>query len=296
MKFLILVFSLILITSSEASQKCASENGIFCECSIMDSGVIKIGNCIRPGGWSTWSKWSKCREGIRKRRRNCNNPLPIGTTCSGARIEKQSCASGSTKIPEYLFGEWTSWNPWSRCDCDRSLRLRTRHCKGNSCEGCDKQYEDCLPGDCPVSRKWSAWTDWSDFGSEQVRYSAWCSSSNVANVDVGFRRETQQSMRHADWSEWHMYPGVTYRYRMLRNSTISIEHHLLSRSTSSCLPLYFAIPIFCFSILIGFLLQNMILCVVNRCQRKFSRLTYYDSNPRDYPSHLIRSPKDESFW
>ncbi|CAO4369101.1 unnamed protein product [Caenorhabditis nigoni] len=222
--------------------------------------------------------------------------MPIGTTCSGARVEKQPCVV-SSKIPEFLFGEWTSWNPWSRCDCDRSLRLRTRHCKGNSCEGCDKQYESCLSGECPVSKKWSQWTDWLDSGHEQMRYSAWCSSSNVANVDVGVRRETRESMKHVMWSEWRMHPGVAYRYRMLQNSTISIEHHLLSRSTSSCLPLYFAIPIFCFCIFIGFILQGIIMCIFSRCQRKFSRLTYsYDSNPRDYPSHLIRSPKDESFW
>lgn len=85
--------------------------------------LMQIWNCIRPGGWSTWSKWSKCREGIRKRRRTCNNPLPIGTTCSGQKVEKQSCAI-SSNVPEYLFGSWTSWNPWSRCDCDRSLRIR----------------------------------------------------------------------------------------------------------------------------------------------------------------------------
>ncbi|KAF1762388.1 hypothetical protein GCK72_010650 [Caenorhabditis remanei] len=262
----------------------------------VDLSRPEIWNCIRPGGWSEWSKWSKCREGVRKRRRNCNNPLPIATICYGSKIEKQKCAV-SSNIPEYLFGEWTSWNPWSRCDCNSNQRLRSRHCKGNSCEGCDKQYEDCLPGSCPVSKKWSSWTDWVDYGIEQVRYSAWCSSSNVANVDVGFRTEVQESNKHAEWSEWNMHPGVTYRYRILRNSSISIEHHLLSRSTSSCLPLYFAIPIFCFSILTGFILQNIILCVVNRCQRKFSKLTYsYDSDPRDYPSHLIRSPKDESFW
>ncbi|CAL2036176.1 unnamed protein product [Caenorhabditis brenneri] len=277
-----------------SQNKCASDNGIFCECSLEDS-EIKIRNCIRPGGWSTWSRWSKCREGTRKRRRLCNNPLPIGTTCTGARIEKQSCVVAS-QVPEFLFGEWTSWNPWSRCDCDRNSRTRTRFCKGTACEGCDKQFENC--GDCPVNKKWSPWTDWVDNGNEQVRYSAWCSSSsNVANVQVGFRQEVQESMKYANWSEWNMHPGVAYRYRMLRNSSISIEHHLLSRSTSSCLPLYFALPILCFSILIGFLLQNIIMFIVGCCRRIFSRLSYsYDSNPRDYPSHLIRSPKDESFW
>lgn len=287
-----------ILYSQVVSNKCASNNGIFCECS-KQGGEIKIWNCIRPGGWSTWSKWSKCREGIRKRRRTCNNPLPIGTTCSGQKVEKQSCAI-SSNVPEYLFGSWTSWNPWSRCDCDRSLRIRTRHCKGNSCEGCDKDYEDCRPDECPISKKWSEWTDWVNYGIEQVRFSAWCSSSNVANTEVGIRKETQDSMKHANWSEWHMHPGVAYRYRLLHNSSISIEHHLLSRFTSSCLPLHFAIPIFCFCILTGFLLQNIIYCVVNRFKRRFIRLNYsYDSNPRDYPSHLIRSPgspKDESFW
>uniref|UniRef100_A0A1I7T8L3 Laminin EGF-like domain-containing protein n=1 Tax=Caenorhabditis tropicalis TaxID=1561998 RepID=A0A1I7T8L3_9PELO len=202
----------------------------------------------------------------------------------------------SSSIPEFLFGEWTPWNSWSRCDCDRNQRIRTRNCKGNSCEGCDKQYEDCGLGECSQRKKWSQWTEWLDKGTEQVRYSAWC-SSNVANMDVGMRKENRESMRNANWSDWNMHPGVAYRYKLLRNSSISIEHHLLSRSTSSCLPLHFAIPIFCFCILIGFLLQNIILAVISCCQKRFSRLTYsYDSNPRDYPSHLIRSPKDESFW
>lgn len=33
-------------------------------------------------------------------------------------------------------------------------------------------------------------------GIEQVRFSAWCSSSNVANTEVGIRKETQDSMKH----------------------------------------------------------------------------------------------------
>lgn len=47
-------------------------------------------NCAIPGGWSSWSDWSECEpscggEGIRVRRRLCNNPPPSngGLECQG---------------------------------------------------------------------------------------------------------------------------------------------------------------------------------------------------------------------
>ena len=49
------------------------------------------------GEWSNWQKWSDCTDtcggGIRKRRRECNNPAPEngGLKCPGPAEEEEAC-------------------------------------------------------------------------------------------------------------------------------------------------------------------------------------------------------------
>ncbi|KAL4656034.1 complement component C8 alpha chain [Arapaima gigas] len=45
------------------------------------------------GGWSCWSPWSVCRDGVRRRSRHCSNPAPLngGRGCLGSATQDQRC-------------------------------------------------------------------------------------------------------------------------------------------------------------------------------------------------------------
>jgi len=50
------------------------------------------------GGWSRWGAWSECstscgHEGVRRRQRHCDNPLPQydGRPCGGDTVETAAC-------------------------------------------------------------------------------------------------------------------------------------------------------------------------------------------------------------
>ena len=66
----------------------------YCPSKEINSGSYNILYCISywcivDGGWSEWTEWSSCsttcEEGIQRRKRVCNNPVPEhgGSTCKG---------------------------------------------------------------------------------------------------------------------------------------------------------------------------------------------------------------------
>ena len=77
----------------------------------------------RDGGWSPWGFWSTCNRqcdaGLRWRRRQCDNPTPLGhgIDCPGHSMEGQECNAHSCKgkpmysqtmkIPVYTKRSWT---------------------------------------------------------------------------------------------------------------------------------------------------------------------------------------------
>lgn len=70
------------------------------------------------GGWSAYSQWGVCSEvkyclqGIKKRTRSCNNPIPAngGDECTGTKEEEKICPTledGCTSELIYSFLSWT---------------------------------------------------------------------------------------------------------------------------------------------------------------------------------------------
>ena len=52
------------------------------------------------GGWGAFGNYSSCSKrcggGIQRRKRLCNNPLPMngGATCQGSEVERRPCNTG----------------------------------------------------------------------------------------------------------------------------------------------------------------------------------------------------------
>ena len=134
-----------------------------------DSGVP----CPVDGQWGEWMKWSLCSVdcgvGIKKRRRECNNPVPVfgGHKCHGKDFDQAEC---DTHIHCPIDGHWTVWSDWSMCSfsCGVGTKTRTRACTapppqfgGLECVGQHKDIIDCDTGiHCAVDGQWSLWTEW----------------------------------------------------------------------------------------------------------------------------------------
>ncbi|XP_053389473.1 uncharacterized protein LOC128552459 [Mercenaria mercenaria] len=116
----------------------------FCEVEIYgqtagDEPNVNSTDCYQnnqvDGGFSSWSKWSpcsnKCGNGIRSRKRSCNNPLPKygGRDCFGEKKEIQACFGSCPVCSDTLgkcysvFPSMSVWNN-ARYDCwKRHMRL-----------------------------------------------------------------------------------------------------------------------------------------------------------------------------
>jgi len=74
-----------------------ANGGKNCEGPRFQLKLCKIKACRVDGGYSPWSAWSscsqKCGQGMKKRRRHCNNPEPAngGRRCRGARKQVKPC-------------------------------------------------------------------------------------------------------------------------------------------------------------------------------------------------------------
>lgn len=139
----------------------------FHKCPVLDSPV--------NGGWSSWSKWSECRQvGLDRmvdqclcRSRTCTRPAPAnnGRKCIGPEMEVSNCT---------VHGSWTDWSEWSACTqtCGLATKARKRQCGnpppkfgGRDCQGQDMERHICTDNpECPlvpVDGKWSKWSGWS---------------------------------------------------------------------------------------------------------------------------------------
>ncbi|CAH3103991.1 unnamed protein product, partial [Porites lobata] len=74
-----------------------ANGGKNCEGPRFQLKLCKIKQCAVNGGFSSWSHWShcsqKCGQGMKHRRRYCNNPKPAngGQTCKGSHKQAKPC-------------------------------------------------------------------------------------------------------------------------------------------------------------------------------------------------------------
>jgi len=157
-------------------------------------------NCPVDGGISGWGPWSGCDiscgvGGKRKRRRECNDPLPQfgGKDCEPfEKVDIEEC-NKIGECPENCV--WSLWGAWSQCDrtCYKPTflangkpdkknrldvngkRIRHRHIAQEAKYGgikCDKaqaeQIKTCTQSEkpCNVDCVWAAWGSWDDSGCE----------------------------------------------------------------------------------------------------------------------------------
>ncbi|XP_022795623.1 uncharacterized protein LOC111334195 isoform X1 [Stylophora pistillata] len=141
------------------------------DCSHLGSNIeIAICNitfCPIHGGFSEWTKFSKCTrtcgKGLQERTRTCSNPEPSrgGHNCSsfGAYEETRLCNTQHCPIN----GGYTQWTRWGECSqsCGVGIKNRTRSCTnpipmhgGKECDGKTIDITVCNIHLCPYS-PWS---------------------------------------------------------------------------------------------------------------------------------------------
>ncbi|CAD6190406.1 unnamed protein product [Caenorhabditis auriculariae] len=216
---------------------------------------------------------------------------PPGSQCSGPSKEKEPCSGKKEKkkvVPNYLWGSWTDWQQWSECDCGRDLTTRTRICRGESCEGCAKEYANCGEKACPSAKKWSPWTEWSSQGRKEIRYTAFCSTSRLNFAEVGFRTDERSKNFSATWSSWSLRAGVAFRHRLTSASDFEVDYQLISRSVRDCVPLNVVVVVGVVATVCGFLVQCISAHVFRRASRTRTDSFLYHCRSPGFPSLLSR--------
>ncbi|KAM6165457.1 hemicentin-1 [Erethizon dorsatum] len=139
---------------------------------LMGSVLVRVPVIVQVhGGFSPWSPWRPCSvtcgNGIQKRSRLCNNPLPVngGKLCQGSHSEMRNCQNKPCPVD----GDWSEWSLWDECtkSCGRGNQTRTRTCNnpspqhgGRPCEGNAVEIIMCNIRPCPVHGAWSPWQPW----------------------------------------------------------------------------------------------------------------------------------------
>ncbi|XP_058944976.2 coadhesin-like [Pocillopora verrucosa] len=125
------------------------------------------------GGYSDWSEFSECSatcgEGLRIRKRSCNNPEPKngGKNCNdlGADTDTKSCNS----FPCPVDGGYSQWSNFTECSIScggGGIQSRSRKCNnplpccgGMNCEhlGPSTETRACGECACDIDGSWSEW-------------------------------------------------------------------------------------------------------------------------------------------
>ncbi|XP_077188775.1 hemicentin-1 isoform X2 [Paroedura picta] len=139
---------------------------------LMGSVLVKVPVIVQVhGGYSEWLEWQPCSvtcgQGIQKRIRMCNNPLPAngGQNCKENDSERRNCQNKPCPVE----GNWSGWGSWEECSktCGQGNKTRTRTCSnppaqhgGRSCDGNAVESIMCNIRPCPVNGVWSSWLPW----------------------------------------------------------------------------------------------------------------------------------------
>ncbi|RMX47975.1 hypothetical protein pdam_00005391 [Pocillopora damicornis] len=130
-----------------------ANGGRNCEGPRFQLKLCKLKQCAVDGGYSEWSDWTscsqKCGQGMKRRRRYCNNPTPAngGQKCKGARKQVKPCygkkCQGVFKVPaRYICG----YDPCSGavCKADPTARCLVEHtCKAMFVNSYNQRMEGC---------------------------------------------------------------------------------------------------------------------------------------------------------
>ncbi|XP_060132638.1 hemicentin-1 isoform X1 [Zootoca vivipara] len=139
---------------------------------LMGSVLVKVPLIVQVhGGFSDWIDWQPCSvtcgQGVQKRIRLCNNPLPAngGRRCKEPDHEMRSCQNKLCPVD----GNWSEWGSWEECSktCGQGNKTRTRTCSnppaqhgGSPCDGSAVEPIMCNIRPCPVNGAWGSWLPW----------------------------------------------------------------------------------------------------------------------------------------
>jgi len=151
-------------------RRCSPKRNL-CDGFSEDRKECKETECPLDGGWTSWESWGACSkscgDGTKARIRTCTNlkPQHNGKPCNGVSEDRKECKE--TECP--MDGGWTSWGSWGACSksCGDGTKARIRTCtnpkpqhNGKTCNGGNKNSQECNETECPIDGGWTTWGKW----------------------------------------------------------------------------------------------------------------------------------------